>query len=448
MKTYQDLLAVGDNEQARMDFVLTAIREHKGSDLYKIAVIADQYDCQQNTTITNFRRAVYNLQGRPVDDIWSANYKLASNFFRRFVTQQNQFLLGNGVTWNNGAGERLGDDFDTRLQQAGRAALVGGVSFGYWNADHLEVFKVTEFAPLLDEENGALSAGVRFWQIDRTKPLRATLYELDGLTEYIWEDGKGRVLNEKRAYQAITRETAAEGTEILEWRNYPSFPVVPFWGNPHHQSELLGIRAQIDAYDIIKSGFADDIDTAQLYWILHNTGGMDDADLAKFIERLHIVHAATVDDVAGTGVEAHTVDIPHEAREKLLERLEKDLYRDYMALNTQDIANGAATATQIRAAYEPLNSKADEYEYCVIDFISGILAVAGIEDSPTFTRSTMVNTQEEVQTLVLAADYLPADYITKKIVTIYGDADHAEDILKQQEAEATARTPSIEVPIE
>lgn len=440
MKTYQDLLAVGQGQQERMDFVLSAINEHKGSNLYQIAVTADEYDRQRNTTIVNFQKALYNLQGRPVNDIWSANYKLASNFFRRFITQQVQFLMGNGITWNEAStDEKLGADFDTRVQNAGRAALVGAVSFGFWNLDHLECFKVTEFAPLWDEENGSLHSGVRFWQIDNSKPLRATLYEEDGYTEYLWEQGEGRILHDKRPYIIVTRESQADGTEIIDGRNYPNFPIVPMWGNPHHQSELLGIRSQIDAYDIIKSGFADDLDTAQLYWILHNTGGMDDADLAQFIERLHIVHAAAVDDVAGTAVDAHTVEIPHEAREKLLDRIEKDLYKDFMALNTETIASGAATATQIRAAYEPINSKADEFEYCVIEFLHGILAVAGIEDEPTFTRSVMVNTQEEIQTIVLAAQYLPDDYVTTKIVTILGDADKAEELLKQQDAENAQR---------
>ena len=427
-----------ETDEAKIKFVREVITEHKSSDLYKVALIAEDYDKQQNTTIMNFQRALFNLEGKPVNDLWSANYKLASNFFKRFVTQQNQFLLGNGINWNKqDTGHKLGDDFDTQVQRAGRAALVGGCSFGFWNLNKLVVFKLTEFAPLYDEENGALMAGIRFWQLDDTKPLRATLYELDGYTDYIWRKGEGEILKEKRPYILKTRTTQADGTEIYDMENYPTFPIVPFWGNPNHQSELLGIRASIDAYDIVKSGFADDLDSAQVYWILHNTGGMDDKDLAQFIERLHIVHAAAVDDAAGTGVDAHTVDIPHESREKLLDRLETDLYKDYMALDVEKISGGAATATEIRAAYEPLNSKADEYEYCVIDFLQGILTVAGIDDTPTFE-------QEEIQTVLLAAQHLTEDYVTRKILTILGDADLAEDMLEEKDAESMERIDGIE----
>lgn len=141
----------------------------------------------------------------------------------------------------------------------------------------------------------------------------------------------------------------------------------------------------------------------------------------------------------GQGVQPVEVNIPHEARERLLDRLEKQLYRDAMIMNPEDIAGGAATATQIRAAYERQNVKADQYEYCVIDFISGILAVAGVEDEPTFTRSALVNTQEEIQTLILAAPYLGTEYTTRKILTLLGDGDQAEAVLRAVDAEAAER---------
>ena len=117
MKTYQDLLNVGQDENERMDFVLKVINEHKSSDLYRTAQIADDYFRQRNTTIMNYQKTLYNLQGKTVDDLWSANYKLASNYFKRFVTQENQFLLGNGINWGKEETKaKLGDDFDTQVQ--------------------------------------------------------------------------------------------------------------------------------------------------------------------------------------------------------------------------------------------------------------------------------------------------------------------------------------------
>ena len=434
--TYQDLLNAGKTDNDRINFVRSAILVHKGSWLYDHAKIADEYDKRRNRTIMQYQKMLYTLSGKAVPDNFSANYKMPSNFFSRFVTQETQYLLGNGVTWqNDDTAEKLGKDFDQRLQELGHNALVHGVSFGFFNLDHLQVFKLLEFVPLYDEENGALMAGIRFWQVADEKPLRATLYEIDGYTDYLWDKtGVGKVLHTKRPYILNVISTPADETEIYDGENYPAFPIVPLWGNAQHQSELEGIRESIDAYDLIKSGFANDLDDAsQIYWTLENAGGMDDLDLATFVQRMKTVKAAVMDN-EGAHAEAHTIDVPYAAREAILTRLRNDLYEDYMALDTQNIAGGAVTATQIMAAYEPLNNKTDAFEYCVHDFLDGIFVVTGITDEdPTFTRSQVVNASESVQTILQAAQYLPEDYVTEKILNLLGDGDRVEEILEEKD---------------
>lgn len=450
MKTYQDLQALGGNINLIKDFIISAIQEHKASDEYKIAQDAELYMKKKNATIMAYRKLLYTMTGEAVVDNFSANHKCASGFFKRFVTQENQYLLGNGATFGeDSTKEKLGGDkFDTQLQKAGRYALVGAISFGFANLDHLEVFKLLEFVPLWDEEDGALKAGIRFWQVADNKPLRATLYELDGYTEFVrHKDAKDKdatmeVMKEKRAYQQIIRTSEADGTEILEGKNYPTFPIIPFWGNPEHQSELVGLREQIDCYDLIKSGFANDLDDASLiYWTITNAGGMDDVDLAQFVERMKTVKAAVVGDNASGNAhaEAHTMDVPYQSREVYLARLEKDMYKDAMALDTEQIAAGNVTATQIEAAYEPLNEKCDDYEYCVREFIEGVLAVLGIDDNVSFVRSQMSNRNEEIDCILKSAQYLPESYVTEKLVTILGDVDRMDEIMEEKDADDISR---------
>lgn len=446
MYTYQDLLKVKDDDAERIKFTRAVIDEHKNSELYEMAIIADEYDRHRNRTIIQYQKLLYDVTGNTIPDNWSANFKMASKFFNRFVTQENQYLLGNGVTFGEDSTKNAlgGDDFDTTLQDLGKKALVGAVSFGFFNKDHVDAFGVNEFAPLYDEEDGALKAGVRFWQIAAGKPLRATLYEIDGYTDYIWnkreETGtyEGMVLHAKRPYIVKIRTSEADGEEIYDGENYPTFPIVPLWGNPHHQSELVGLREQIDCYDLIKSGYANNVDEGSLiYWTLQNAGGMDDIDLAQFIEKMKTLHAATTDNAVTA--EPHQLEAPYASREALLMKLRTDLYDDAMALDVKAIEGGAVTATQIKAAYEPLNAKADQYEYCVRDFIKRLLKVAGIEDTPTFTRSIIVNNQEEMQLLIQAAQFLDQEYVTRKILELFGDGDKADEILEKLAADELAR---------
>lgn len=439
--TYNDLIELGENEEERKDFIFRAIADHKATEEYKIARDAELYMKTLNPTIMAYKKLLYTLSGEAVPDNFSANHKCASSFFKRFVTQENQFLLGNGANFgDDGTKKLLGKDFDTQLQKAGRAALIDGVAFAFVNHDHIEVFKYTEFKPLWDEEDGALKAGIRYWQVDSDKPLRATLYELDGYTEYIKRKGEDmEVLNDKKPYQQVISHSEVDGTQILDGYNYPSFPIVPLWGNPEHQSELITIRSQIDAYDLIKSGFANDLDDASMiYWTISNAGGMDDIDLAQFIERMKVVKAATVGD-GDAKAEAHTLDVPYQSREAYLTRLEADMYKDAMALDTTQIAAGQVTATQIEAAYEPLNEKCDMFEYCVQEFVQGVLSVLGIEDTCTFERSKVANKAEEINALLAGAEYLSQKYITEKLLTILGDIDKVEEVLAQIADESMTR---------
>ena len=436
MYTYQDLLKIADTDDARMEFVKQCINQHKTTNLYKTALVADSYDKHKNKTINDYQKFLYDMTGRAIPDNYSANYKMASRFFNRFITQENQYLLGNGITWGEeSTKDKLGKGFDTMLQKLGRMALSGAVSFGYWNFDHLEAFSVLEFVPIYDEENGALMAGIRFWQVADDKPLRATFYEIDGYTDYIYntkEDDR-KVLREKRAYILKVRESERDGVEIYAGENYPTFPIVPLWGNPQKQSEIVGIREQIDCYDLIKSGYANNVDEGSLiYWTLQNAGGMDDHDLTSFIQKMKTLHATTLDD--GVTAESHNLEAPYQSREALLEKLRSDLYDDAMALDTKNIANGATTATQIKAAYEPLNSKTDQYEYCIREFIDNLLKVAGIEDEPTFTRSIIVNNQEEMQLVIQGAQFLTPEYVIEKILNLLGDGDRAKDMIDELHA--------------
>ena len=450
MKTYQDLLEIGENERDRMEFVLDAIKEHKGSELYQTAYDAELYYKHQNPTIMRFQKWVYNMYGQKVPDIWSPNNKIASNWYNYFTTQAVSYLLGNGVTFKNDSNkDKLGKDFDKKVQDIATHAKNGGVAFGFWNLDHLECFDLTEFVPIYDEDDGGLKAGIRFWQIDDSKPLRATLYELDGYTDYIKRKGEdAAILHDKRAYTQIVSRNDIDGETILDGAPPAGFPIVPLW-NINRQSDLVGNRGTIDAYDLMVSGLINNVSDGEfIYWILKNCGGMDSVDDAKFIEQLKLTRVAHADGDDGASVEAHNVNVEFQATAEAIERLTNQLYTDFMALRVQDLSAGNKTATEIIAAYEPINQKTDQFEYQVTEFVNGILALAGIDDKPTYSRSQMSNQSETLEMVLQAAEYLDDEYITTKILTLLGDADKAQEVLKRKDAEAADRYKQMETELE
>ena len=421
MITFQNLAALGESEERRKKFVFDAIEEHKGSTAYKMASIAEKYYAKKNVTIMAFQKMLYNMAGQAVPDLWSANYKLRTHFFRRFVTQQVQYVLSNGVTFQEKeTKDKLGRKFDTQMQKAAKKAMVDSVSFLFWNLDHIEVFCFADtptdpgFVPLYDADTGALRAGVRYWKPDENTT-RATLYEENGYTEYKKVKDAISLIKEKRSYKKTTVSTKADGVSGEKEENYSRFPIVPLYANDLHESELEGHRESIDCYDYIKSGLANDIDdTAGFYWVLENSGGMDDVDMAKFIERMRTVRGAALDE-DGVKATAHTLDIPTEAREKMLDILRKDLYEDFQIVNVTELSAGQKTATEIQAAYQPMDDKCGDFEYFLIDAIHDILSLAGIDDEPSFHYNRIVNQTEETNMVISAAAFLGDELTLKKL---------------------------------
>ena len=163
---------------------------------------------------------------------------------------------------------------------------------------------------------------------------------------------------------------------------------------------------------------------------------------------MKLTRVAHADGDDGASVEAHNVNVEFQATAEALDRLTEQLYADFMALRVQDISAGNKTATEITAAYEPINQKTDQFEYQVTEFINGILSLAGIDDEPTYTRSQMSNQSEMLEMVLQAAEYLDEEYVTTKILTLLGDADKAQEVLKRKDAEAADRYKQMETELE
>lgn len=446
MKTFQDLTAAGELETARMEFVQKAVSEHRQSAKYQIASAAEAYYAKRNLTIEKYQKLLRKMDGTTVPDFFSANYKLKTLFFRRFVIQQTQYVLSNGVDFE---GEKtkaqLGTRFDNAIQKLAKKAMVDHVSFGFWNKDHLEVFcfadtpKDPGFAPLYDDDTGALMAGIRYWYPD-DETERYTLYEVDGYTEYKKTGEKPcAVMEKKQSYIKNSTKAPADPEAVVSGRNYEGrLPIIPMYANDLHESEIVGIRESIDCYDFIKSGFANAIDeSSDFYWVLKNTGGMDDVDLARFVERMKTVRAATVDADEGAGAEAHTMEIPTEAREKMLTILKNDLYEDFQILNTSALAAGEKTATEIRTAYQPMDDKCGDFEYCIRDFIDQLLDLVGIQDNYSFRWNRIGNQTEETQMVMTAYAVLGDELTLKKLPFL--TPEEATARIKELTAEDSSR---------
>lgn len=423
---FQDLKKLRDSnvlETRVMDFILAVVADHKSGIAYREAHDAELYYAKHNVTMEKYRKFLYTATGEKVPDLVSANYKLKSGFFRRAVTQQVQYVLSNGVTFlNEGTIDKLGNNFDTRIATLATKGCIDGVSYLFWNNDHVEVFGFADtpnspgFAPLEDMDSGLLRAGIRYWSV-RDEVYRYTLYEEDGYTEYIKRKSEDmQIYKKKRPYVLHIQSSEADGMEIVGGENYDGFPIVPFYANDLHESELNCVRDSIDCMDFIKSGLANEIDdTSGIYWVIKNAGGMDDVDLANWLQRLRTVRSMAVDSEDGGDATPNTIAVPYEARAKMIEILERDMYKDFQLMNVSEISASNKTATEIRAAYQAQDDKCSAFEYALIECINRVLALAGIDDTPSFKWNRIANQTEETQMVMTASSVLGDELTLKKL---------------------------------
>ena len=409
--TWQDYLASSD----QAGLLLEAIRRYKASPQFNRALEANCYFRGENSAVS--RKTILRarkMEGRDAsgrrrirtatEDV--VGNRIASAFLYRFVTQQNQFLLSEGVSLPAECKTALGADFDHQLERLGEAALLHGCAWGFWNADHVEVIEAaknafTGFFPLLDEMTGEAMLGVQFWQIAPDRPMYVRVFEEDGV-RILRQDGSGfSIAVDKEPYRRTHVEDAL-GAAIVEEAGYGRLPLIPLLANTEAASELTpAIKTKIDAYDAILSDFADNLERANdVYWVLNNFGGTMD-EVAELLEQINRVKAvANLSDGSGSSAtaEPRTIEVPYAARREALTLLERALYQDYMALDMDALTGGSLTNVAIRAAAANLNLKADRYEWQLRRFVQALLSLIG---HPTedirFSRQTIANESEVVE---------------------------------------------------
>ena len=408
--TYQEFISSPDRGAA----LLAAVRDYQNSALFRTAKAANAYFAGDNPAVaqktilqagtieTRDEQGRRRVRPHARDVVGN---RIPGGFLHRFVVQQNQYLLGNGCTLGSPELKaKLGSDFDLVLARMGEQALLHGVCWGYWNTDHLEPLaacagEYSGFFTLPDEITSQPGLGVQFWRLSAARPLHVRLFEPEGVSLLRCRDERWETLQPRRPYR-LTRVTTALG-ERWEGGNWPRLPLIPFYGNPEHRSELTpAIHAKIDAYDRILSDFADNLDRANdVYWVLNNFSGTAD-DVAEMLAAIGRIKAvANFSDGTGTSstAEPHTIEVPFEARRTALELLERELYRDWMALDLQELTSGSLTNVAIRAATSALDQKTDRFEWEAFAFVRSLLRLLGEDtDAIRFTRRSIANDSETV----------------------------------------------------
>ena len=453
-KTYNDFLLC-ETEEERINFIWVAIFDHEASPAFNTGKTAGEFYRNKDVELEAQKNYVYDSEGNAIEDTVSPNHKLTGNLFYLFTTQLVAYLLGNGISFDNSSVKKKlgGSSFDYSTQQVLAYAACDGEGYGFYNGKEVVPLcyacklngNEPYLIPLKDENDGEIKAAIRYWRLTPESPLRATIYELDGYTEYKenvseLNDPTGvlEVLKPKTAYKTKGISNSIEGSYEIGGENYSAFPIVPM-GFICGQSSIEGNIGLFHAYNVILSDMANGVDMNTTYWKVKNADGMDKRDdnaMLYDIFKTHVIHTPE-----GVEVDKDEVSMRTAEYQTVLAALESVLYDKFQAVRIANIGAGSKTTVEIKAAYENLNLKCDEVEKYVAKYIRGLLVVAGLDpDEPFhFKRPNNINQSEFVQLILSALPVIGDDVALKQILESLGMLDEYENIKAKRDEEAMER---------
>lgn len=355
----------------------------------------------------------------------SADNRIPHSFYQLLVNQKTAYMFTAPPTFDvkNDAANKvitsaLGDSYQKNAKDLCVEASNAGISWIHFWQDENSKFSwgvvpspqiIPLWSPKIDHK---LIAVLRVYKD----------YDDDGkaydVYEY-WDD---------KQCQAF-RKAAANGFDMLcPWPCFTDFylaglseadniynhkfgrvPFIPFRNNARCSNDLSTVKALIDSYDKTYSGFLNDLeDVQEVIFILTNYGGTGEGDdLNKFLKDLKYYKTICTENAGPddkSGVSTLTIDIPVDARSKMLEITRKAIFDMGQGIDPQQQGLDATSGEAMKFLYALLELKAGmmetEFRLGFNELIRAILQYSNIKIDEqiiqTWTRTSIRNDSELV----------------------------------------------------
>lgn len=341
-----------------------------------------------------------------------ADNRIANNYYNFLVDQKIDYLLGNPIVFDLGS-ERsnkalnniLGNNFMKQLQHVGINASNCKVGWLHlWKQVTNRDFDATG-DPVTETE-------LKFGVIDSKQikaewggPFNHDLLAVRRTYEMTDEEGKTWEITEywdKEKCYSYKKESEAANASLIENDCYLDYnletgemeptneyvhgfdevPFIAFFNNQFHLNDLKAIKGYIDSYDLIYSGYVDDLeDVAEIVFVLENLG---DTPLDDFMRNLKDKAAVKVinNEDTKTDIRTLTIDIPVDARNALLNTARKNIFEQGRGVDPMPESYGNTSGEALKYMYANLALKAKatqiEFEVSIDRFIKLICRDRGI----------------------------------------------------------------------
>ena len=221
-------------------------------------------------------------------------------------------------------------------------------------------------------------------------------------------------------------------------------PFIPFFNNDMRMGDLENVKGLIDTYDKVYSGFANDLeDIQEVIFVLTNYEGESLGEFLSNIKKYKTIKTESNGSDDKSGVQTLTIDIPVEARDKLLSMTRKAIFEQGQGVDPDPSNFGNASGVALKYLYSLLELKAGlmETEFrlgfgTLIRLICKHLGVECRQITQTWTRTAIQNDLEQSQICQNSVDIASKKSILKAHPLVEDIATEEKQIkLEEQEEE-------------
>ena len=263
-------------------------------------------------------------------------------------------------------------------------------------------------------------------------------------TYSVKNDGEDLLVKEYPIYN-VTDEEGITGKSNEFNHEMEEVPFFPFFNNNIDTGDLDNIKPLIDVYCKVFSGFVNDLeDIQEVILVLTNYGG---TDLKEFMSDLKEYKAIKVDsegDGDKSGVSTLTIELPVEAREKLLKITRKCIFEQGQGIDPDPENFGDSSGVALKFLYSLLELKAGlmetEFKESFGKFIRCVCRIQGIQIKDdviiqTWTRTSVKNESEEATIAATSKNIIPDEDIVRNHPWVENFDRSWEQLERQKELE-------------
>lgn len=318
-----------------------------------------------------------------------------------------------------------------------------------------------EIIPIYDTKTQTnLQFLIRYYDInvvdsngDEKKRWKVEVWDSEKVTYYIQDESNNYLFDNSEPVNPSYHFYNVDNSGQVEANSWGKIPFVQFRNNAELMTSLEQYKYLIDAYDVCRSDFANNLaDIQDVIWVLENYGG---ESLSEFLINLKVKKAICVQD--GGSANPVSFEIPYKAREVMLESLKKDIFQIGMAVDiTSDSFTNVSSGEALKRLYALLDLKCDtieiEFTSSIKEFLYFVFKYLNVTDNVmiddirdiiiTFNRNVMSNTAEIIENCVNSVGILSNETIRENHPFVKDAETEKERLEKEKKENSTSEVTS------